>query len=118
MKWIHSFKSEIDTGITSQTTQNMITYLTNSQYNLTPEQTYKAKTALAQTIIEAANFHIETEIDYSSTPENYIFKYDIVNQAYTQYTLKIHITDRLVFSVQSIVLIIRMTSFQNKRYKQ
>lgn len=88
MKWIHSFKSEIDTGITSQTTQNMITYLTNSQYNLTPEQTYKAKTALAQTIIEAANFHIETEIDYSSTPENYIFKYDIVNQAYTQYTLK------------------------------
>lgn len=85
LKWIQAFNFEIRSKKHSATTLNMLKRLMNSQYRLSPEQEEKASQAFAQTVIEAAIFHIKTAIDCSHTPENYPFQYEIVKKAYNLY---------------------------------
>lgn len=93
---ITTFQAELKAQITSETTNLMITYLINSQYNLTDQQRIIAQRAFAQTIIEAANFHIATEIDYSYTPETYPFKFEITQKAYRQYATNHTLSSQLI----------------------
>lgn len=85
LSWIQASGFEIRSKKYSTTTLKMLEYLMNSQYRLTPEQEEKAGQAFAQTIAEAATFHIKTAIDCSHTPETYPFQYEIVKKAYNLY---------------------------------